>query len=103
MLRAGNNSAFDKVFICFYPKILSFNIALFGYSLLEKDVANQVFVGLWNNRDRLKPSDNFGRHMYTIVRRTVISFLLYFGIGKSEKIVEKNALDFDNSSFSDDV
>ena len=102
-LRNGDPDAFERVFISFYPKILSFNSALFGSPVLGREVTNQVFVNLWNNRDKIMPCENFGEQIHNIARRTVISFLLYSRIGESEKIVEKNARDFDNSSFTDDT
>ncbi len=102
-LREGDADALDKVFVAYYPGVFSFMAALMGSPEAGKEITRQIFVNLWNNRDRINPNGDFTDQLHKIVRRTVISFLLYSRIGESEKIVEKNARDFDNSSIENDA
>lgn len=74
-LRKGDHKAFENVFITYYPKIKSF---IFGYIKSEEDaeeLAQDLFVMLWEKRQAIDSSKSFNAYMHTIARNSALNFL----------------------------
>jgi len=74
-LRSGNHKAFESVFIAYYDRIRVF---IFGYIKSESDaeeLAEDLFVNLWINRETIDTTKSFNSYLHTIARNTAINFL----------------------------
>ena len=74
-LQKGSHKAFENVFIFYYAKIKSF---IFGYVKTMTDaeeLAEEIFVELWQNHDNINPSKSFDSYLSTIAKNKAINFL----------------------------
>ncbi|NDW08445.1 RNA polymerase sigma-70 factor [Dysgonomonas sp. 520] len=74
-LKDGDHKAFEKVFIAYYNKTKAF---IFGYLKSESDaeeLAEDLFVSLWENRRNINTTKSFGFYLHTIARNAAINFL----------------------------
>ncbi len=74
-LKNGEHKAFEAVFIAYYNKTKAF---IYGYLKSESDaeeLAEDMFVSLWENRKSINTSKSFSSYLHTIARNTAINFL----------------------------
>ena len=74
-LKEGDHKAFETVFITYYNKTKTF---IYGYLKSESDaeeLTEDLFVGLWENREKINTSKSFNSYLHTIARNTAINFL----------------------------
>lgn len=74
-LRNGEHKAFETVFIAYYNKTKHF---INGYIKSEPDaeeLAEDLFVNLWTNRQAIDISKSFNSYLHTIARNAAINFL----------------------------
>lgn len=74
-LRNGDHKAFQTVFISYYNVTRNF---IFGYIKSEADaeeLAEELFVNLWMNRQTIDTSKSFHSYLHTIARNASINFL----------------------------
>lgn len=93
-LRDGNHKAFEEVFIVYYNKIKTF---IFGYLKSEIDaeeLAEDIFVRLWINRESIDTTKSFSSYMHTIARNSALNFL------KHKRVHESYLSSSDNSLYS---
>ncbi len=74
-LRDGEHKAFETVFTTYYNKTRTF---IYGYIKSESDaeeLAEDLFVNLWENRQTIDTTKSFNSYLHTIARNTAINFL----------------------------
>lgn len=74
-LKIGDHKAFETVFIAYYNKTKDF---ICGYLKSESDaeeLAEDLFVNLWENRKNINTTKSFGSYLHTIAHNTAINFL----------------------------
>ena len=74
-LKDGDHKAFETVFITYYNKTKTF---IYGYLKSESDaeeLAEDLFVSLWENRRNINTTKSFSSYLHTIARNTAINFL----------------------------
>lgn len=74
-LKEGDHKAFETVFIAYYNKTKTF---IYGYLKSESDaeeLAEDIFVSLWENRRNINTTRSFNAYLHTIARNTAINFL----------------------------
>lgn len=74
-LKDGDHKAFETVFIAYYNKTKAF---IYGYLKSESDaeeLAEDLFVSLWENRKKINTAKSFSSYLHTIARNTAINFL----------------------------
>lgn len=74
-LQKGSHPAFEKVFIFYYTKVRTF---IFGYvkTIVEsEELAEDVFVELWQNHGRIDPEKSFDSFLYTVAKNKALNFL----------------------------
>ena len=57
-LRCGDHRAYDKVYLNFFGPLVDFLTVLLHDCEEAKEVAQEVFLKVWENRDRVDPSKN---------------------------------------------
>lgn len=74
-LKQGDHSAFEKIFSFYYLKISTF---IFGYVKSTSDaeeIAEDIFVELWQNHKKIIPEKSFDSYLYTIAKNKAINLL----------------------------
>ena len=74
-LSMGDVKAFDKLFISFYPKVKSFLFSLLDNEDEAEDLAQDVFIRLWQNRKLLRNVQNLNAYIYQTVKHIFYSYL----------------------------
>jgi RNA polymerase sigma-70 factor (ECF subfamily) len=97
-LKEGNESAFSELFILFGPKIINTSKRMYLSNEDAEEIAQEVFLIIWKNRQSLKCELSFNAYLLTILKSLIIK--------KSRKeakriAYEKYAINFQNQ-FSDD-
>lgn len=74
-LRSGSHKAFETIFVAYYNKTKAF---IFGYIKSEADaeeLAEDIFVNLWLNRQFVDVNKSFESFLHTIARNSALNFL----------------------------
>lgn len=74
-LRCGDHKAFESIFITYYEKV---KIFIYGYIKSEVDaeeLAEDIFVNLWEKRASVDTSKSFNSYLHTIARNSALNFL----------------------------
>jgi len=67
-LRAGDHKAFDQVYTQYYRLLRSFISALLLDSEEAREITQEVFASLWENRDRIVPEMGVKRILYRMAK-----------------------------------
>ncbi len=97
-LKKGSHRAFNEVFIAYFK-----NVKYFIYSFIKsesdaEELAQDVFLKIWENHQFLDPDKSFDSYLYTITRHTVFNFLKH----KSVENAYNEYAYFSKSEFADD-
>lgn len=71
-LRAGDEQAVFDLYSKLYFDLVNYGISICGEVELAKDMVNQVFLELWDKRERLVPVENVKSYLFTYLRRKII-------------------------------
>ena len=71
---AGNEAAFKELFIFHWPQVYGTSLHLTKSPELAKDLAQDLFLKLWENRAKLSTVNNVAAYLYTLSRNLVIDF-----------------------------
>ncbi len=71
-IAAGSIKAFEKLYVAYYNKVLTYTSILLQDSAKAEDVTQNVFLKLWRNRDRLKEDGQLDSYIYITARRAVL-------------------------------
>lgn len=71
----GSFSAFRLLFDMYYSKVYWFADNIIKNGLYADEIAQMVFVKLWNRRATLDPEKNFDSFLYIVSRHAVLDFI----------------------------
>lgn len=71
----GNSNAFDEVFRLYYGRVSNFIKSLIKSQSVAEDLAQEVFINLWNSRHALSEVHSLNSYIYTIARNTAIDHM----------------------------
>ncbi len=74
-LQQGDHDAFECIFIAYYNKVRFFICAYVKSDADAKELTEDLFVNLWENRSKIDTSKSFNAYLHTIARNTTINFL----------------------------
>ena len=74
-LSNGCVKEFDALYLSFYPKVKSFLNGMIGNRDDAEDVAQEVFINLWNGRKSLANVLNLNAYVYQSVKHELFTFL----------------------------
>ena len=74
-LRAGDRDAFEVVFRDHFGRLADYASRMVGSRDSAEDVVQEVFVGLWTNRERISTPENLVAYLYRSVRNRGLNFL----------------------------
>lgn len=64
----GDESVFQALFVEYYPPLVSFAMKYLDREEAAEDIIQDVFVKVWETRERLKDVDNLSAYLYQMVR-----------------------------------
>ena len=71
----GDREAFRILFNAYYSRVWHFADKVLNDSLYADEVAQLVFLGIWQKRKTLNPDLNFENFLYVLSRHAVIDFI----------------------------
>ncbi|WP_120272251.1 RNA polymerase sigma factor [Mangrovibacterium diazotrophicum] len=71
----GDMQAFDEIYSMFNYKLQKFIFSLVKNPTDTEDLVHEVFVKVWENKEKLKAHSAFNSYLFTIGYNTTISFL----------------------------
>jgi RNA polymerase sigma-70 factor (ECF subfamily) len=74
-LRDGDHTAFERVFLFYFNKVKGFINGFVKSSSDAEELAEDVFVNLWQNREAIDPDRNFNTYVYVSARNATMNFL----------------------------
>lgn len=94
-LAAGEEEAFREMFERYWGKVYAIGLRLSKSPELAKDLAQETFIKIWNNREQLTEVTNFSAFLSTVSRHLVIDHL-------RKKVFTTSNEDYLVAYFSDD-
>lgn len=74
-LKQGDHSAFEEVFSLYYLKIKTFVLGYVKSMSDAEEIAEEIFVELWQNHQKIIPERSFDSYLYTIAKHKAINQL----------------------------
>lgn len=84
-LQNGSHKAFEEVFLAYFDKVKYLLTGLLRSENDAEELAQDIFVKLWMNRQAIDPARSFSTYLYAIARNTAFNFLKH-------KLVEESYL-----------
>ncbi|MCD0488234.1 sigma-70 family RNA polymerase sigma factor [Pedobacter sp. MC2016-14] len=76
-MRLGDKQALFELYNKMYFHLIRFGLKINADDELVKDCVNQIFLNLWDKRERLQPIDNVKSYLMTTLRRCMLDQLSY--------------------------
>lgn len=74
-LSHGDSKAFDALFVSYFPRLKHFLSSFLDTETEAEDLAQDVFVKLWQSRVNLNKIENLNAYLYRIAKNTLYSYL----------------------------
>lgn len=74
-LKSGDHKAFHSIFLAYFGKIKFFICSFVKSQEEAEELAQDVFMKLWENRAQIDPGKSFDSYLYTMTRNTAFNFL----------------------------
>lgn len=95
-IASGDQHAYQAIFEKYWNKVYAIGLRLTKSPELAKDLAQETFIKIWNNRDKLPSVTNFSAFLSTICRHQAIDHL-------RKKVFTAGNEDYLTAYFSDDA
>lgn len=74
-LGENNESAFQQLFMSYYPSLLSFASHYVEEKAVAEDLVQDVFVKIWENQEHLQQVDDLSAYIYQMVRFKCLNYI----------------------------
>lgn len=71
----GDHMAYKKVYMHYRRPVESFVFKLTGSADAVDDIAQEIFMNLWEQRHRLDPDGNIGGYLYRMAKNKALKYL----------------------------
>lgn len=71
----GNESCFEQLFVRYYVVVRKFIGGFIGDGQASEDLAQELFIRLWNRRFSLDPSESVRNYLMVSARNAALNFL----------------------------
>ena len=103
LLKDSDETAFTEIYNRFYGILYRHAYKSLPDAEALKDVLQEVFVYLWNNRDSINPEDNLAAYLYTAVRNKILNNFRHLKIKNDYIISFQNYLDTNKQPEADEA
>ena len=70
----GNDKAFEQLFFQYQPKIVAFLTGLTHDSELSRDMAQELFLSIWKDREKLAKVESISSYLYQMAKYKVFDY-----------------------------
>lgn len=67
----GDEQAFESLFLHYFPRIKGFISGILQNEEEAEDISQDIFVSMWQNRERLTNIENLNAYLFRIAKNTV--------------------------------
>lgn len=92
----GDAKAFERLFFQYQPRLVYFLTGLTHDKEIGRDMAQDIFLALWRDREKLKEVKSFSSYLFQMARYTVYDYFDHISI--SERYADEI---FKNSSIAE--
>ena len=85
-LSGGDHKAFEDIFIMYFRRVKIFIGGIIKSDVDAEELAQDVFLKLWENREQINVEKSLNAYLYVIARNSAFNFLKH-------KLVEQSYLD----------
>ena len=88
---------FEQFFILTFPKVKAFACKILQSEEDAEDIAQDIFVKLWDNPEIWENKDTWDSYIYAMTRNQIYNFLKHQSVelNYQEKFVQENASSYD--------
>lgn len=73
-IRRGNEQAFEELFLRYQPRIVNFLESLTHDREISRDMAQEIFLSIWKDRDKLQQVDTISSYFYQAARHKAYDY-----------------------------
>lgn len=67
----GDEHAFESLFLHYFPRIKGFIYGILQNEEEAEDISQDIFVAMWQNRERLTNIENLNAYLFRVAKNTV--------------------------------
>ena len=86
-LMNGNEKAFSAIFETYCDDVYGYSVSMLKTNVLAEEIVQDVFLNIWQHRDRLNPDLSFRSYVFTITRN--LTFNLISKVANHRKLKEE--------------
>ena len=86
-LMEGNEKAFSTLFNSYCNDVFAYSLSMLKNDVFAEEIVQDVFLNIWQHRDRLNPDLSFKSYVFTITRN--LTFNLISKVANSHKLKEE--------------
>ena len=79
-IAAGNIQAFEQLFFRYQPKLVCFLTGLTHDSELSRDMAQEMFLSIWKDREKLVQVESVSAYLYQMARYKVYDYFDHLAV-----------------------
>lgn len=73
-LSKGEIKAFDMLFLHYHPKLVYFIVGFLKNEEQAKDMAQDIFIDIWNKKDRLTEIKSFKAYIFRMAKNMICNY-----------------------------
>lgn len=100
-IAAGDMKAFEQLFFKYHPRLVYFLVGLTHDREVSRDMAQDIFLSLWENRKKIEEIKSFSSYLFQMARYKVYDYFDH--ILTSEKYNKELLLEASLSESGDEI
>ncbi len=74
LLKESNEAAFEKLYFLYSKRLLGYLIKLVKSETIAAEILQDIFIKIWNNREKINPNLSFRSYLFRIAENKVVDF-----------------------------
>lgn len=102
----GDEQAFEVLFLHYFPRIKGFISGILQDEEEAEDISQDIFVSMWQNREKLTEIENLNAYLYRIARNTVFRYIersLLFNDYQQQQAIKAQLASTDNDNIEEEL
>ena len=100
-IASGSHTAYKELFMTYFPKVKSFIVHFVKSEATAEDLAQEVFVRIWENREKLAPVQSVNSYVYRMARNATLNYIEHKQVEK--KYMEQYEGDITDHSIEEEL
>jgi RNA polymerase sigma-70 factor (ECF subfamily) len=81
-IASGSHAAYKDLFMTYFPKVKIFIVHFVKSEATAEDLAQEIFVKIWENREKLAPVQSINSYIYQMARNATLNYIEHQNIEK---------------------